>query len=132
MAAVANAGVLAPAGTILTTGPIARSIVAPSTIARVPSLDSAVIQSDRIGGNFAYSVSEAHAHAVSTPVIQHVATPVAVSYSAPQIVQQQVVQQVAVPQVAVQRVAVQQVAVPQVAAVRTIAGLPAGTVLLKK
>jgi len=62
-------------------------IAAPvTTIVRAPSLDSAVIKSDRIGGNFAYSVSEAHAHIAHTPVVQHVATPVAVSYSAPAVV----------------------------------------------
>ncbi|ODN03545.1 hypothetical protein Ocin01_03132 [Orchesella cincta] len=64
-------------------------ISAPATvIARAPALDSAVIKSDRLGGNFAYSVSEAHAYTATQPIIQHVAQPVAVSYSAPQVVQQ--------------------------------------------
>ncbi|CAB3372473.1 Hypothetical predicted protein [Cloeon dipterum] len=70
LVAVASAGVI---GTPL------------STISRAPAFDSAVIQSDRIGGNFAYSTAENHAYAVSTPVIQNVQTPVAVSYSAPAI-----------------------------------------------
>jgi hypothetical protein len=66
-AAVASAGLIAPY----------------STIVRAPAFDSAVIKSDRIGGNFAYSTAENHAYAVNTPIVQHVATPVAVSYSAP-------------------------------------------------
>jgi len=67
--AVANAGLLAaPAATY---------------ISRAPAFDSAIIKSDRIGGNFAYSTAENHAYAAHTPIIQHVQTPVAVSYSAP-------------------------------------------------
>ena len=67
LATVASAGVIAPA----------------TVVARAPAFDSAVIKSDRLGGNFAYSVSENHAYAAHTPIVQHVATPVAVSYSAP-------------------------------------------------
>ncbi|XP_059491208.1 cuticle protein 16.5-like [Neocloeon triangulifer] len=64
----------------------AGTIVAPySTVVRAPAFDSAVIKSDRIGGNFAYSTAENHAYAVNTPIVQNVATPVAVSYSAPAI-----------------------------------------------
>ncbi|XP_014251388.1 uncharacterized protein LOC106667757 [Cimex lectularius] len=51
-------------------------------VVRVPSLDSAVVKSDRLGGNFAYSAVEGHAYAVVNPVVQHVQTPVAVSYNA--------------------------------------------------
>lgn len=68
MATVASAGIIA----------------APySTLVRAPAFDSAVIKSDRLGGNFAYSTIESHAYAHHTPIIQHVATPVAVSYSVP-------------------------------------------------
>ncbi|KAG8238470.1 hypothetical protein J437_LFUL016927 [Ladona fulva] len=63
---VASAGVLYPATTLL----------------RTPSLDSAVIKSERLGGNFAYSSVEGHSYAAVAPVVQHVATPVAVSYQA--------------------------------------------------
>jgi hypothetical protein len=55
---------------------------APALI-RAPAHDSAIIRSDRLGGNFAYSVHEGHAYAAVSPVIQHVQTPVAVSYHAP-------------------------------------------------
>lgn len=53
----------------------------PAPIAyRVPSHDSAIIQSHRLGGNFAYSTHEAHAHAVQTPIISQRVVPVGVSY----------------------------------------------------
>merc|ERR1711887_143849 len=46
----------------------------------VSSQCSAVIQSHRLGGNFAYSTHEAHAYAVQTPVIGHRTVPVGVTY----------------------------------------------------
>ena len=52
-----------------------------TTLVRAPSHDSAIIRSDRLGGNFAYSTVEGHAYAAITPVVQHVATPVAVSHT---------------------------------------------------
>ncbi|CAG7835314.1 unnamed protein product [Allacma fusca] len=70
--AAANAGLVA--------GPAVLS--APTIISRAPAFDSAVIKSDRLGGNFAYSVAESHAYAAHTPVVQQIASPVAVSYSA--------------------------------------------------
>lgn len=55
--------------------------LAPAPIAvRAPSHDSAIIQSHRLGGNFAYSTHEAHAYAVQTPVIGQRTVPVGVSY----------------------------------------------------
>ncbi|KAK4018171.1 hypothetical protein OUZ56_000240 [Daphnia magna] len=42
---------------------------------RVPSRDSAVIRSDRLGGNFAYSTIEGHAYVAVAPILQHTATP---------------------------------------------------------
>ncbi|BET03382.1 Hypothetical protein NTJ_16200 [Nesidiocoris tenuis] len=64
-------------------GLIAPSVIgAPTAIVRTPSLDSAVIKSERLGGNFAYSTVEGHAYAAVSPVISHVQTPVAVSYAA--------------------------------------------------
>jgi hypothetical protein len=78
--ATASAGAIGygPAGTFLT---------------HVPSLDSAVVKSDRVGGNFAYSVTTNHAYAAHTPIVQQFATPVGVSYSAPRaFVQQQAYQ----------------------------------------
>ncbi|KAG8331415.1 oleosin-B6-like [Homalodisca vitripennis] len=47
-----------------------------------PQYDSAVIKSDRLGGNFAYSSVEAHAYAAVQPVVQNVLSPVGVSYTA--------------------------------------------------
>lgn len=64
--ASASAGVVLPATTLL----------------RAPAHDSAVIQSERLGGNFAYSSVEGHAYQAVSPVVEHVQTPVAVSYHA--------------------------------------------------
>merc|ERR1712137_556859 len=61
-------------------------VVPATTLVRAPSHDSAVIRSDRLGGNFAYSVQEGHAYAAVSPVVQHVSTPVAVSYESPAVV----------------------------------------------
>merc|ERR1712183_3563 len=59
----------------------AASLVYPGPVAvRAPSHDSAIIQSHRLGGNFAYSTHEAHAYAVQTPVIGTRTIPVGVSY----------------------------------------------------
>merc|ERR1712127_514705 len=58
-------------------------VIPATTVVRAPSHDSAIIRSDRLGGNFAYSVQEGHAYAAVAPVVQHVSTPVAVSYEAP-------------------------------------------------
>ncbi|XP_069673482.1 uncharacterized protein [Periplaneta americana] len=57
-----------------------------TTLVRAPSFDSAIIQSDRLGGNFAYSTAEGHAYAAVSPVVQHVLKPVAVSYTAQPVV----------------------------------------------
>jgi len=60
------------------------SYVAPAHhLARVPSHDSAVIQSHRFGGNFAYRTDEAHAYASVHNVITPVQVPVAETYHAP-------------------------------------------------
>jgi len=62
----------------------AASYLAPAaSIARVPSHDSAVIQSHRLGGNFAYRTDEAHAYAVTHPVVTPVQVPVGATYHAP-------------------------------------------------
>ncbi|XP_065582756.1 uncharacterized protein LOC136041891 [Artemia franciscana] len=53
---------------------------------RAPAHDSAIVRSDRLGGNFAYSIQEGHAYQAVAPVVQNVRTPVAVSYSQPAIV----------------------------------------------
>lgn len=51
-------------------------------LVRTPSLDSAVVHSERVGGNFAYSSVEGHAYTALTPVVHP--APVAVAYkSAP-------------------------------------------------
>uniref|UniRef100_A0A224Y382 Putative neuropeptide like 3-like protein n=1 Tax=Panstrongylus lignarius TaxID=156445 RepID=A0A224Y382_9HEMI len=56
--------------------------LATTTFVRTPSLDSAIVRSERLGGNFAYSTVEGHAYAAVSPVVHSVATPVAVSYAA--------------------------------------------------
>merc|ERR1712002_1063637 len=57
------------------------SLVVPGPVAvRAPSHDSAIIQSHRLGGNFAYSTHEAHAYAVQTPIIGQRTIPVGVSH----------------------------------------------------
>merc|ERR1712168_94727 len=59
----------------------AQLLAVPGPVAvRAPSHESAIIQSHRLGGNFAYSTHEAHAYAVQTPVIGHRSIPVGVSY----------------------------------------------------
>merc|ERR1712168_13083 len=59
----------------------AQLLAVPGPVAvRAPSHDSAIIQSHRLGGNFAYSTHEAHAYAVQTHVIGHRTIPVGVSY----------------------------------------------------
>jgi hypothetical protein len=54
--AAANAGVV-------------QHLIPTSTLVRTPSLDSAVIQSERLNGAFSYSTVENHAYA---PVVHHV------------------------------------------------------------
>merc|ERR1711942_54701 len=54
-------------------------IVAPHVV-RVPSQDSAIIQSHRLGGNFAYSVAEAHAFGVQTPIVEQRVVPTGVTF----------------------------------------------------
>merc|ERR1711981_631720 len=58
--------------------------VAPAVVAagvpflvRAPAHDSASIEHHRLGGNFAYAVSEAHAYAQATPQISTITHPVA-------------------------------------------------------
>lgn len=59
----------------------ANPLISPlTTLVRVPEHDSAIIQSERVGGNFAYSTVEGHAYAALNPVFQNIHTPVAVNY----------------------------------------------------
>ncbi|KAJ3663034.1 hypothetical protein Zmor_007344 [Zophobas morio] len=60
-------------------------VIPATTFVRTPSFDSAVIKSDRLGGNFAYSTVEGHAYAAVSPVVQRVTEPVGVSYTAHQV-----------------------------------------------
>ena len=57
-------------------------VIPATTFVRAPAHDSAIIKSDRLGGNFAYSTVEGHAYAAVTPVVQRVLTPVGVSHHA--------------------------------------------------
>lgn len=45
-----------------------------TTLIRSPSDDSAIVHSERVGGNFAYSTLEGHAYKAITPVVQNVLT----------------------------------------------------------
>ncbi|XP_045131383.1 uncharacterized protein LOC123516228 [Portunus trituberculatus] len=56
------------------------AIIPAPIVVRAPSHDSAIIQSHRLGGNFAYSTHEAHAYGVQTPIIGTRTVPVGVSY----------------------------------------------------
>lgn len=47
------------------------------TLVRAPAHDSASIEHHRLGGNFAYSVAEAHAYAKVTPQLSTITHPVA-------------------------------------------------------
>ncbi|XP_054277729.1 nematocyst expressed protein 3-like [Macrosteles quadrilineatus] len=51
-------------------------------LVHAPRYDSAIIRSDRLGGNFAYSTLEAHAYSSVSPIVQNVISPVGVSYTA--------------------------------------------------
>merc|ERR1712212_12477 len=102
-------------------------VVGPKVV-RVPSEDSAIIQHHRLGGNFAYSVAEAHAFGVQTPIVEQRVVPTGVSFhhGVPQVRTHNTVVKQQVPQfgivktqhtVPVQIPAVQQLPV-QIAAVR--------------
>lgn len=43
----------------------------PTTLVRTPHHDSAIVHSDQLGGNFAYSVHEGHAYQALTPYYHH-------------------------------------------------------------
>ncbi|CAL4099730.1 unnamed protein product, partial [Meganyctiphanes norvegica] len=74
-----------PIGLLVSLVAVASASVIPyavptSVAVRAPSHDSAIIQSHRLGGNFAYRTDEAHAYAVQTPVLGQRTIPVGVSY----------------------------------------------------
>merc|ERR1712106_291995 len=74
-----------PIAIILSLAAVASASVIPyafpgSVAVRAPAHDSAIIQSHRLGGNFAYRTDEAHAYAVQTPVLGQRTIPVGVSY----------------------------------------------------
>ena len=67
------------------------SLLPATTLYRAPEHDSAIIQSERVGGAFSYSTLEGHAYKAITPVVQDVLSPISVRYSVP--VHQQVLVQ---------------------------------------
>merc|ERR1712025_1067138 len=74
-----------PIGLLVSLAAVASAAVVPlavpaSVAVRAPAHDSAIIQSHRLGGNFAYRTDEAHAYAVKTPVLGQRTAPVGVSY----------------------------------------------------
>jgi hypothetical protein len=60
------------------------AVASASTIFRSPAHDTAVIKSDRVGGSFSYSVAENQAYGVVSPVVSHVTSPVATTYTVQQ------------------------------------------------
>ncbi|XP_060840907.1 cuticle protein 16.5-like [Rhopalosiphum padi] len=76
---VAEAGAYFPAPAIVPAPAAYYAAPAPALV-RTPSLDSAVVHSERVGGNFAYSSVEGHAYTALTPVVHP--APVAVAYKA--------------------------------------------------
>lgn len=56
-------------------------LIPTATYIRSPSQDSAIIQSDRLGGNFAYSTVEGHAFQTVQPLVRNIYRPVGVTYS---------------------------------------------------
>ena len=42
-------------------------VAGPAALVRAPSFDSAIIKSDRLGGNFAYSTAESYTYAAISP-----------------------------------------------------------------
>lgn len=52
----------------------ASTIILPAAthLVRSPAHDSAIVQSERLGGSFAYSTLEGHAYKAITPVVQNV------------------------------------------------------------
>jgi len=75
------------------------------TLVRLPAQDSAVIQHERLGGNFAYSAHEAHAYGVQTPVVEQRVVPQGFSFvqGTPQVRTHTTVQKHLVPQYGVVR-----------------------------
>lgn len=47
------------------------AIPGPTALVRTPHHDSAIVHSDQLGGNFAYSVHEGHAYQAITPYYHH-------------------------------------------------------------
>jgi len=57
------------------------AVASAHVVYRVPSQDSAVINSQRYGGNFAYNVVEGQAYGVQSPIYSQVYSPAAQVYS---------------------------------------------------
>ncbi|KAM7363441.1 uncharacterized protein ACRADG_000346 [Cochliomyia hominivorax] len=55
---------------------MAASVLVPLTsVVRTPEDDTAIVESSRINGNFAYSTIEGHAYKTLTPILGHVVAP---------------------------------------------------------
>ena len=57
-----------------------------TTLVRTPEDDVSIVQTDRLGGNFAYSTNEGHAFKEIGPIVENVVRPVAVTYRQPHFV----------------------------------------------
>ncbi|XP_019894535.2 uncharacterized protein LOC109613820 [Musca domestica] len=54
----------------------AASVLMPlTTVVRTPQHDTAIVESSRVNGNFAYRTVEGHAYETLTPLIGHVIAP---------------------------------------------------------
>jgi len=105
-------------------------VIPAPTLVRIPSQDSAVIQHERLGGNFAYSAHEAHAYGVQTPIVEQRVYQQGVTFhqGTPQVRTHTTVHKHLVPQYAVVKTqhtipSVQYVSQPGVAVVNQPAGV---------
>lgn len=119
-------------------------VIPAPTLVRIPSQDSAVIQHERLGGNFAYSAHEAHAYGVQTPIVEQRVYQQGVTFhqGTPQVRTHTTVQKHLVPQYAVVKTqhtipSVQYVSQPGVAVLNQPAGVavlnqPTGVAVLNQ
>lgn len=55
---------------------VAASVLLPLTsVIRTPQDDTAIVESSRVKGNFAYSTVEGHAYKTITPILGHIVAP---------------------------------------------------------
>ncbi|XP_055907732.1 uncharacterized protein LOC129942712 [Eupeodes corollae] len=60
---------------------LAPLVLPATTLLRTPQYDSAIIQSDRVGGSFAYSTIEGHSYQAVSPLVRSAYQPVEIRYN---------------------------------------------------